>query len=104
MPLLIDPAPPQVALIPKTDAVSTAGGSGVRVTGWDGQPAEGRTVIALGLDVWGQWAVKAQTTTDADGEYSLTVNAGPNDPLIAVCVGLQVHAEHTRALGSLQVS
>lgn len=83
--------------------VSSSGGTAV-VTGWDANPAAGRTVLVLGRNVWGWWAVKGETRTNEYGEFSVSVNAGPSEPLIALCIGDPAHGEYTRVLGNLTVA
>lgn len=102
MPTIAVPLPESTVSVREVPVViSTSGGTSVLVTGWDGTPAAGRTVLVLGRNVWGQWVVKGSTITDNDGEFSVGVNAGPSDPLIALCIGDPAHGEHTRALGNL---
>ena len=73
----------------------------VGVTGHDGQPAVGRTVAVIGRDQWGRMVVVAEARTDAAGDFSVDLVAGPNDRFAVVFLGDEAHGEYSRALGSL---
>lgn len=101
MPILPPLAPSVVKVGPAARHIATTGGSS-KVRGWDNTPASGRTVLLLAKNALGQWYVIAETTTDNNGDYSFTIDAGPNDPLVVVGLGSPEHGEYTRALGNLR--
>jgi len=103
VPIVVGKIIPGPAVSASSGVIGTTGTAQV-VTGYDGQPAAGRTVLILGRDQYGNWVVVAQTMTDAAGNYAATVNAGPNDRFIAVGIGDPAHGEHTRALGDLEAA
>lgn len=72
------------------------------VRGYDGNPASGRTIIAVGRDVFAAEAVVGQTRTDSSGNYSMTLFAGDNDLFLLVAVGDILHNEYSRVLGSMK--
>lgn len=72
------------------------------VRGADGNPAAGRTILAIGKSVFGVYEIKGQTITDSNGNYILTIaGAGPNDRYILVAIGNNFVAEYTKALGNM---
>ena len=86
---------------PSTRTVSTLGGAD-KVTGWDNQPAAGRTVLLIARNQWGRYEVRGQGVTDVSGDYSITVTgAGPLDVFVVVGIGDPAHGEYSRALGQV---
>ena len=101
MPIIAPPPRSTTIVVQSLRTISTTGGT-TPVTGWNGNPAVGRTILLLGKNVWGNWAVIAQTITDGDGNYSFTVPAGERDRFVVVGIGAPEHGEYTRALGELE--
>lgn len=99
--LLVPIGLPATQMRPVGRSISTMGG-GVKVTGWDGNPAAGRCVLLLGTDYLGAWSLLGVTTVDGDGNYQLAVDGGANDRYVVVVIGDPIHQEYTRALGDLQ--
>ena len=86
---------------PSTRTVATLGGAD-KVTGWDNQPAAGRTVLLIARNQWGRYEVRGQGVTDVSGDYSITVTgAGPLDVFVVVGIGDPAHGEYSRALGQV---
>lgn len=101
MPIISPPPVTTVRIVTKNKIISTTGGS-IKVTGYDSQPAAGRTVLLLGRNVWGRWAVIAETLTDGNGDYTFSVPAGANDRYVVVGIGNAMFAEYSFALGNME--
>lgn len=97
MPIAVPPSLSPVAVRQSMRTIS----NDLPVRGANGDPAQGRTIMVIGKTAFGQYAVLAETRTDVNGDYSITIAAGANDRFIVVAVGDAMADEHTRALGNI---
>lgn len=89
--------PDLLTVTPSLRTLSNKGGSPCTLA--NGSSAVGRTVIALGRNDAGQWQVVGATVIDAEGYYSITVNAGSNDRF--VILGIAEQGEYWPVYGDI---
>lgn len=58
-------------------------------------------MVVLGKNQFGQRIVVASALTDAQGEFAVAVQAGPNNPLAVVVLGRDDLGEYSRAMNGV---